>query len=119
MAGIRDQRHRIGQNSKAALDEHESQIQPHGDRHSGIDALGRNAVRMPVRMPMPVRVPMVSFGGVTAVLMIAALRTARGTAMLMAMLMVMVMVMVMVIMAAMIVWLHAPHLTSVAGMSAF
>jgi hypothetical protein len=50
MAGISDQCHRVGQKSKAALDDHENQVQRHRESHSGIDALGRYAMGMRVFM---------------------------------------------------------------------
>src|SRR3984957_16781453 len=105
MPRIRDQRHRIGQKTKATLDDHECQIQPYCDRHPGIDALCRYAVCV----TMPVVVPMV------VVLVPFALPMIVGR---MGMRVVMTVVMVM-LMFTMVVLLHGPHLTSVAQVSAF
>ena len=102
MPGICDQCHRIGYKPKATLDDYECQVQPHRDRHPGIDALGRDAMGM--TMPVVVRVSVaVPMAGVVVVMRIVVL---------MGMLVGMVM-------ATMLVFFHRPHLTSVAQMSAY
>jgi hypothetical protein len=54
MAGIGDQGHRVRHKSKPTFDDHEYQVQAHGDGHSSIDGLGRYSVRMRMAMCMVV-----------------------------------------------------------------
>ncbi len=77
MARVRDQCHRVGQEAKAALDNHESQVEEHGGAHSQVDAIARNGVRvaMCVAVPRGLRMIVVAIMCVVVPVSVCALRS--------------------------------------------
>src|SRR5271170_3918589 len=53
MPRVRDQCHRVRHKPKAALDEHENQVEGHREAHAKVDTLGSYRVRMAVIVVMP------------------------------------------------------------------
>src|SRR5665213_395484 len=83
MAGIGNQRHRVREEPKTALDEHENQVQPDRDTHAGIDSLGRYAVSVPVRVAALVIMIMTLIVGAVVMVMVKASPMVMRTVILM------------------------------------
>ncbi len=112
MTRIGNQCHRIRQKPKATLDDHEHHVQRHRHGHSGIDALGRHAMSVPmsVLMLMLMSPSMLMSGRMLTPSFMPGL-------VIMATLTVMIMAMVVVV-PAVIVLSHSPHLTLLVRTSA-